>query len=155
MINFDMMFKNLFIGSCPKTPVDVDRLHNSLKVTSVLNLQTDDDFAQWGVNWPAVEARYVDTGIACTRFPILDWHEDDLRLRLDDAAHTLAELIALEHRVYVHCTAGIGRAPATVMAYLAWHAGYSLDDAIDYVASRRKVQPYLEAIRDVDAQRVN
>ena len=35
-------------------------------------------------------------------------------------------------RVYVHCTAGLGRAPAVCIAYLYWWCGMDLDDAYKY-----------------------
>lgn len=32
------------------------------------------------------------------------------------------------YRVYVHCTAGLGRAPAVVIAYLFWFKDMGLDE---------------------------
>ena len=40
---------NLFIGTFPKGPVDIDRLRRE-GVTAVLNAQTDDDMGYWGIN---------------------------------------------------------------------------------------------------------
>ena len=146
MIDFSLMFKNLIVGSCPKGTVDVERLHNQLKVTAVLNLQTDADFAEWGVDWSGIERHYEMLDMVCTRVPILDWHEDDLAVHLNTAVDALDALIEDDHRVYVHCTAGVGRAAATVIGYLAWVEGYGFEKAVEYVTSRRDVQPYLETI---------
>lgn len=33
-------------------------------------------------------------------------------------------------RVYVHCTAGLGRAPAVIIAYLFWFKDMGLDEVI-------------------------
>ena len=59
MINFDVIFNNLLLGSCPRSPVDLNRLSMSAKTTAVLNLQTDDDYAKWGVDWPALADHYA------------------------------------------------------------------------------------------------
>jgi len=152
MIDFSLMFNNLILGSCPTSVVDVDRLGNQLKVTAVLNLQTDDDFAQWGVDWPGIENHYVNHNIVLSRVPIIDWDEDDLRVHLETAVSALDALIEDDHRVYVHCTAGVGRAAATVIGYLAWVEGYGFDKAVEYVTSRRKVKPYLDTIAELTAQ---
>jgi hypothetical protein len=44
-------------------------------------------------------------------------------------------------RVYVHCTAGLGRAPAVCIAYLYWWCGMSLDDAYKYLTDIRPCGP--------------
>lgn len=152
MINFDLIFRYLLLGSCPKHPVDLERLQHSAKTTAVLNLQTDDDFEQWSVNWPALEAYYAQADkLHLERVPIVDWHEGDLEKRLITAATTLNDLVSANHRVYVHCTAGVGRAPATVIAWLAWYQDYSIDEAVQFVRSRRQCDPYVDAIRRADA----
>jgi hypothetical protein len=51
------------------------------------------------------------------------------------------------HRVYVHCTAGLGRAPAVVIAYLYWFRGLALHQAYDFLTSIRPCGPKKEAIR--------
>lgn len=50
-------------------------------------------------------------------------------------------------RVYVHCTAGLGRAPAVIIAYLYWFRGLPLHQAYDYLTSIRPCGPKKEAIR--------
>lgn len=51
-------------------------------------------------------------------------------------------------RVYVHCTAGLGRAPAVCIGWLYWFGPYlSLDDAYDHLTSIRPCGPKKEAIR--------
>jgi len=41
--------------------------------------------------------------------------------------------------VYVHCTAGIGRAPHVVAAYLMFFRGYSVEDVIKFIKEKRPV----------------
>ena len=53
----------------------------------------------------------------------------------------------------MHCTAGVGRAPATVIGYLSWHQDMDLEQAYQLVRSLRTCDPYMDAIRSVDAAR--
>lgn len=51
-------------------------------------------------------------------------------------------------RVYVHCTAGLGRAPAVCIAWLYWYGPYlSLDDAYKHLTDIRPCGPNRDAIR--------
>jgi protein-tyrosine phosphatase len=53
-------------------------------------------------------------------------------------------------RVYVHCTAGMGRAPATVLVYMCLFLNYDPDEADLYVKNWRKVSvPNLRAVKEV------
>jgi len=49
--------------------------------------------------------------------------------------------------VYVHCTAGMGRAPGTALAYMNWVRGFQLDDAFAVLRGVRACCPKLSAIR--------
>ena len=44
-----------------------------------------------------------------------------------------------ELTVYVHCTAGMNRAAATVIAYLSMYQGMSVAESYDYVKSHRTI----------------
>lgn len=44
-------------------------------------------------------------------------------------------------RVYVHCTAGLGRAPAVCIAYLYWWCGMELDQAYQHLTDIRPCGP--------------
>ena len=62
---------------------------------------------------------YKQLGIYFVHFPIIDFNEHDLTSKLFEAAKILHEMICKKSlKVYVHCTAGMGRAPASVLAYL-------------------------------------
>lgn len=50
----------------------------------------------------------------------------------------------------MHCTAGMGRAPAVVLVYLCLYRGMDPDDADRYVKSYRAVSvPNMTAVRAV------
>lgn len=153
MINFNRILPELFLGTHPRTNVDVQRLHGALRVSAVLNLQTDEDFARWRVDWARLQRTYLEKGIVVERVPIVDFDADDLRARLAAAVGALDEMLRSEHVVYLHCTAGAGRAPATAIAYLAWCRGWSIDRAHSFVTERRTCSPSMEAIRLAAADR--
>lgn len=50
-------------------------------------------------------------------------------------------------RVYVHCTAGLGRAPAVCIAYLYWFDSMDLDAAYKHLTDIRPCGPKRDAIR--------
>lgn len=49
--------------------------------------------------------------------------------------------------VYVHCTAGLGRAPGAAIAYLFWFGEMDMISAYDFLTSKRPCGPKKEAIR--------
>lgn len=67
---------------------------------------------------------------------------------LIDPVAAASLLVFLSHRVYVHCTAGLGRAPAVCIAWLYWYGPYlSLDEAYRHLTDRRPCGPNRDAIR--------
>lgn len=57
----------------------------------------------------------------------------------------------MQGTVYIHCTAGLGRAPATAVAYMAWIRGVPIDEAMEKLTSIRRCSPKIEAIRSATA----
>lgn len=153
MISFSQILPELFIGSQPRSDIDVGVL-NRAGVTAVLNLQSDQDFIDWGIRWDELEEHYQMKGIAVQRLPILDFDVLDLRANLAEAAQILDQLITSHMRTYLHCTAGFGRAPAVAIAYLSWYRGWSLEKAHSHVTERRSCAPSMEAVRLADADRM-
>ena len=110
---------DIVVGSCPMTTADVGRLRHEAGASALLSLQHDDCLAYWGIDYRDMHAMGSTLGIAMERCQIRDFDISDMRLRLPRAVHKLARLLNAGHRVYVHCTAGMGRSPLTVWAYLA------------------------------------
>ena len=82
----------------------------------------------------------------------------------DDEAPSMAHLaqgiafiedaIGSGGKVYIHCSAGVGRAPTMAAAYLI-HRGYSIDDALDLIRSARPfiaiTLPQMRRLRELEA----
>jgi hypothetical protein len=59
-------------------------------------------------------------GIGCQ---IIDGCPPDLRKNLPRAVGVLDKLIKDDRKVYLHCTAGVGRSPSVAVAYYYWIEG--------------------------------
>ncbi len=147
MIDGSQILPNLFVGTFPKSPDDIDRLKREFGITAVLNVQTDEDLAYWGVNWQELKSSYREAGIDVRRVPVQDFDPDDLRRKLPACVARLDELLDLGHTVYLHCNMAVNRSPSIAIAYLHWMQGWSLEKATDHVMRRRSCDPYLDAIR--------
>lgn len=146
MINFDRIEENIFLGSAPQTSVDATRL-KQMKITAVLSLQSDADFKSYRIDWKRLQSAYQYNEIIVQRFPIIDFDESDLGNKLAEPVEALNELLMRQHRVYVHCNAGICRAPATVLGYLCHYRDMTIDDGLEYLRENRpKVHPYIGAV---------
>jgi atypical dual specificity phosphatase len=146
IMDVSQILPNLFVGSCPGSPEDIDRLKRDFGVTAVLNVQTDDDRAHWGVDWDGLESHYRTAGIEVRRVPVRDFDPDDLRRNLPRCVEVLDELLQQDQTVCVHCNMGINRSPTIVIAYLHWVEGWDLEKATDHVLECRSCDPYLDAI---------
>ena len=148
MINFDGITDTLYVGTYPQSTLDIDRLRDGVRVTAVINLQSDRDIRNLRVDWPSLERHYTGRDMVVYRHPILDFDPADLTRGIREAVARVGELEAVGHRIYLHCTAGVGRAPAVAIGHLAWNLGWDLDSAYEFVRTRRTCDPYFDAIRD-------
>jgi len=147
-MQFDEILPEVVVGTCPLTMEDVDGLSRDYGITAVLNLQSDQDLAYWGIDWPQLLTQYQTRGVTVRRVPVIDFAPDDLTDKLPACVAALDDLLRLGHKVYVHCNAGINRSPSTVVAYLHWVRKWTLEAALAHVCRRRDCDPYVEAIRD-------
>lgn len=135
----------LAIGEYP-TPEDAAWFRGTPAITAVVCLQDDADLDRKGLSLAALERAYAAQGIGFHRIPIPDGDAAALRERLDQTVALVAELLARGERVYVHCNAGLNRAPTIAVAYLHVHHGHSLDAACQFVKSRRACVPYMRML---------
>lgn len=147
MLNFGRIEGDIFIGNAPQNSVDVARL-KQMKITAVVSLQSDQDFKTHRIDWPKLQSAYQYNDIAIQRFPIIDFDEVDLGNRLTEPVQALHALLTVGHRVYVHCNAGVCRAPATVLGYLCHYRGMEIEQGLDYIRRNRpQANPYVSAVQ--------
>ena len=136
----------LLVGEYP-TPEDVAWLRDEQGVTAVVSLQDDADLASKGVKLAALEESYRQQGVRFHRFPVPDGDDRNLAARLGEIVELLVGLVDGGDRVYLHCNAGLNRAPTVAIAYLHVREGLPLDAARDAVKELRHCMPYMRALQ--------
>jgi protein-tyrosine phosphatase len=145
-MEINQILDNLHVGSCPETFEDVKTLVGR-GITAVVNLQSDRDFHNHRIDWPALEAAYLAHQVDARRVPITDFDDNHLRERLPVAVRIVSELADAKHVVLVHCNVGINRSPSTVICYLHWILGWTLEEAEAHVRKSRYCSPVMEVVR--------
>ncbi|XP_074272515.1 phosphoglucan phosphatase DSP4, amyloplastic [Silene latifolia] len=151
-INYNFIRPDLIVGSCLQTPEDVDKLRN-IGVRTIFCLQQDPDLQYFGVDITAIQ-KYAETctDIEHIRAEIRDFDGFDLRMRLPVVVGILYKAIKRNGGVaYIHCTAGMGRAPAVALAYMYWVQEYDLNEAHRLILSKRSCCPKVDAIKSATA----
>jgi protein-tyrosine phosphatase len=136
---------HLAVGEYP-TPEDAAWLRHTPAISAVVCLQDDVDLDRKGLSLPALRRAYDAHGIGFHRIAVPDGDAEQLRLRLDDTVALVADLLARGERVYLHCNAGLNRAPTVAVAYLHVHRGHALDAACRLVKARRPCVPYMRML---------
>ncbi|TMA83862.1 MAG: hypothetical protein E6J71_25230 [Deltaproteobacteria bacterium] len=137
---------NLLVGEYPN-PEDVAWLRDAHGVTTVLSLQDDADLASKNLQLRDLELAYRREGLAFHRVPVPDGATEVLADRLPVIVTLLAELVARGERVYLHCNAGMNRAPTVAIAYLHTHEGLPLAVACEDVKAKRHCVPYMRVLQ--------
>ncbi|KAL7107522.1 hypothetical protein ACP275_06G059800 [Erythranthe tilingii] len=147
-MNYTLITENLIVGSQPQKVEDIDHLKEEQNVGYILNLQQDKDVDYWGIDLKSIVNRCRELGIRHMRRPAKDFDPDSLRNGLPKAVSLLEWAISEGNgRVYVHCTAGLGRAPAVAIAYMFWFCNMDLGTAYSTLTSERPCGPNRKAIR--------
>ncbi|WCJ20038.1 Phosphoglucan phosphatase LSF2 chloroplastic [Euphorbia peplus] len=147
-MNYNLITDNLIVGSQPQKPEDIDHLKHEENVAYILNLQQDKDIEFWGIDLKCIVKRCRELGIRHMRRPAVDFDPDSLRNILPKAVSSLEWAISEgKGKVYVHCTAGLGRAPAVAIAYMFWFSDMNLNEAYDRLTSKRPCGPNKRSIR--------
>ncbi|CAN6463259.1 unnamed protein product [Victoria cruziana] len=147
-MNYTQITENLIVGSQPQKPEDIDHLNKEMNVGYVINLQQDKDIEYWGIDLQSIISRCQELGVCHTRRPARDFDPDSLRMQLPGAVSSLDHAISQGRgRVYVHCTAGLGRAPAVAISYMFWFHDMDLETAYNALVSKRPCGPSKRAIR--------
>eukprot|EP00897_Mesotaenium_endlicherianum_P009222 jgi/Mesen1/8328/ME000046S07717 len=145
-MDYTMVMPQLYIGSCLQTPADVGVLTRELGLTAVLNLQLANDATNWGIDTDAIARVAKEEGLLFVNLPIKSFEPNELRMKLPMAMGTLHRLLRRGHHCYVASTAGMGRAPAVVIAYLHWICAMPFGDAYELITSLRQSSPNRSAL---------
>jgi protein-tyrosine phosphatase len=139
--------RELLIGEFPRVE-DIPWLKQEFAISAVQNLQDDEDLAIHGLRESELVRAYHESGIKIVRTPIQDGSADAMGERLDAALGALAELVGGGERVYLHCNAGLNRAPTLAIAHLRAHCQMSLDEACAHVKARRACGPFMTILEN-------
>ena len=137
----------LLVGEYPSES-DIGWLKDTYGITAVQNLQDDDDLRMNGLDAGLLRDEYDAQGIEYVRTPIQDGSADAMAERLEVALHDLRELVDSNGRVYVHCNAGMNRAPTLAIAFLRAYRQMSLDEAMILVKKQRACGPFMTVLED-------
>ena len=130
--------KKIYIGPYPQSEDDFKIISKS-GIDSILNVQSDKDLIFRQINHQLQLKQAKNLGITINRYPIEDFNQEDLFEKLKGAGDLLNKLLKQGHTVYVHCTAGMSRAAATVIIYLVLYEDYTVEDATRFCKSHRPV----------------
>jgi protein-tyrosine phosphatase len=135
----------LLVGEYPRVS-DIEWLKQEHRVTAIHNLQDDEDLRINGIDVVTLREVARRHGIKLVRTPICDGSADDMAARLEIALRDLDELLRARERVYLHCNAGLNRAPTVAIGWLRANEGMSLDEAMAYVKKRRACGPFMTVL---------
>ena len=137
----------LLVGEYPSHN-DIAWLKETYGVSGVQNLQDDDDLQMNGLDPGQLSAVYDAHRISYVRTPIQDGSADAMAERLEAALHDLRDLVSASGRVYVHCNAGMNRAPTLAIAFLRAYRQMSLEEAMTLVKKQRPCGPFMTVLEE-------
>jgi protein-tyrosine phosphatase len=135
----------LLIGEYPRIS-DIEWLKEDFHITAIHNLQDDEDLRINGIDVVRLRDVCRQYRIKLVRTPIRDGSSDDMASRLGEALQSLQDLLGARERVYLHCNAGLNRAPTIAIAWLRANAGMSLNEAMAHVKKRRACGPFMTVL---------
>ena len=148
MIEFSKILPNLFVGTCPRTSIDLNQIRLA-GITGIVSLQTDNDFVRWDIDFAALHKASYELDLPIARHPIVDFDDDDLRTHLLSVVDSVHRMIAVGHILYLHCTAGQERAPTVAATYLCKYQNMTPQQAVTVLKSERDCSPKQHIIEAV------
>jgi protein-tyrosine phosphatase len=141
----DVIVPRLIVGEYPNLG-DVAWLRDAHGVGAVVCLQDEADLASKRLRLADLRAAYAAAGIAFDHVPVPDGDPDFLADRLPLVVEAVHAHVEAGTTVYLHCNAGMNRAPTAAIAYVHVRGGLRLPQALDLVKKRRLCVPYLRAL---------
>jgi hypothetical protein len=136
-LNWNRIRDDLLIGSCPMTAADMDLIRAETGATALLSLQTEYCRQPFGIDWEHLRAHGEQIQMALVNAPMLDFDPPDQRRNLPQAVRSLHDLLAAGHIVYVHDTAGCGRAPLAALGYMTFVEMRRAEEAMREILDKR------------------
>ena len=135
---------SMLIGSCPRSPGDIDRLIDEAGVEAIVCLQCEMCHEAMEIDWEPIRKRCLERNVVILRVSVRDFDRLDQSRRLADMTRAFNLLHdGLGRKTYVHCTAGINRASLTVLGYLTFCRGMELQKAMNIIRTcRPQSNPY-------------
>eukprot|EP00826_Nyctotherus_ovalis_P038009 TRINITY_DN3522_c0_g1_i8.p1 TRINITY_DN3522_c0_g1~~TRINITY_DN3522_c0_g1_i8.p1 ORF type:complete len:389 (-),score=72.69 TRINITY_DN3522_c0_g1_i8:123-1289(-) len=134
----EVLESRLYVGPYPQKRSDVKCLKDKAGIEAVLNLQTERDFKHRRINVKETQSWIEGEGMRFVHFSINDFDPLDLADKLLKAAGILKDLVEKYKKVYVHCTAGMGRAASVAVMYMVLYEKMKPEEARNYIKSKRK-----------------
>jgi protein-tyrosine phosphatase len=141
----DPILPRLLVGEYPNLG-DVQWLRDVHGVTVAVCLQDDADLASKRLRLADLRAAYAAADVEFEHVPVPDGDPDFLADRLPQVVEIVHGHLEAGATVYLHCNAGMNRAPTAAIAYVHARGGKSLADALAFVKTRRSCVPYVRAL---------
>ena len=125
MLRFSQVTPQLYVG--PQFKMRGKRMLEQRGIKACVNMRIEKDDAAFGLDLE----RYLHLPTVDDTAPSLE--------HLDKGVTFIDEVIQKGGKVYIHCGAGVGRAPTMAAAYLI-STGYTLDEALALI---RKARPFI------------
>jgi protein-tyrosine phosphatase len=120
-------------------------------ITTVFNMQTDEDLRHYGISPDGLARAYSSAGIEFQRQPTPDFDREALARNLPEAVARIETALADPGiRLYLHCTAGAIRSATTAAGYLIRSRGISAYEACAFLTSRRNCNPTLDILESYE-----
>jgi len=129
-LNWSEIRPKLFVGTCPRTPADLDRLINEAGVGGFVCLQTDKEMKYQGINYHENYNRCMERGVAWTRVAIEPANEHHQAQMLPDATRIVQGHLNAGRKVYLFGTEGVNRTMLVTVAYLCYLEKVPMEEAI-------------------------
>lgn len=80
----------ILVGSCPRSPEDVDRICKEAGATAILSLQSDVCLDAMAVSFPPLNSRATENGTMYVRCPMIDFSHDNQSAMLPEAVRMVS-----------------------------------------------------------------
>lgn len=138
--SIDRIDDGVWVGPAPLTPGDYQGLAQ-LGIQEVLCLQTESESMALGVD-PVDAVRMArNAGLGFQRVAIRDYDVRSMAAEVPSAVRKLLYLLQQDRVVYVHCAAGINRAPTVVAGALALRHSLTGEQACSWVVALHPSAP--------------